>query len=46
MKLLGVTHLVITNAAGGVNKSFEPGTLMVISDHINYSGANPLIGKK
>ena len=44
MKKLGVETLIITNAAGGVNKSFKPGTLMLISDHINYSGYNPLIG--
>lgn len=42
---LGVKTLVLTNAAGGVNLSFEPGTLMLISDHINFSGANPLIGE-
>ncbi len=44
MKLLGVKNLIITNAAGGVNTSFESGALMAISDHINYSGYNPLIG--
>ena len=42
---IGVKTLVLTNAAGGVNLSYKPGTLMMISDHINYSGANPLIGK-
>ena len=42
---IGVKTLVLTNAAGGVNLSYKPGTLMLISDHINYSGANPLIGK-
>ena len=41
---LGIKTLVLTNAAGGVNLDFGPGTLMMISDHINYSGANPLIG--
>ncbi len=41
---LGIKTLVLTNAAGGVNLDFAPGTLMMISDHINYSGANPLIG--
>lgn len=45
MKALGVEKLIITNAAGGVNRSFGPGTLMMISDHINYSGSNPLIGE-
>jgi purine-nucleoside phosphorylase len=42
---MGVKTLVLTNAAGGVNTTFEPGILMLISDHINYSGANPLIGQ-
>ena len=41
---IGVKQLVLTNAAGGVNSGFKPGTLMMITDHINYSGANPLIG--
>ena len=45
MKKLGVNRLILTNAAGGVNRSFKPGTLMLISDHINYSGFNPLIGE-
>lgn len=42
---LGVKTLLLTNAAGGVNLDFDPGTLMLITDHINYSGQNPLIGK-
>ena len=41
---LGVKTVVLTNACGGVNLSFRPGDLMLISDHINYSGANPLMG--
>ena len=41
---MGVKTLVLTNAAGGVNLSYTPGTLMLIADHINFSGANPLIG--
>ncbi len=44
-KLLGVNSLIVTNAAGGVNESFEEGTLMIINDHINYAGANPLSGE-
>ncbi len=44
MKRLGVQNMLLTNACGGVNLSFAPGTLMMISDHINYSGSNPLLG--
>lgn len=44
LRLLGVTSLVLTNAAGGINTAFGEGTLMVIDDHINLSGANPLVG--
>lgn len=40
----GVRQLVLTNAAGGINPDFEPGTLMVIDDHINFMGRNPLVG--
>jgi purine-nucleoside phosphorylase len=42
--LLGIKTLVVTNAAGGINPSFEPGDLMVINDHINLSGENPAAG--
>lgn len=45
MKKLGVKTLIITNAAGSVNKSYNAGDLMVISDHINLMGVNPLIGE-
>ena len=44
MWLLGVRTLILTNAAGGINTAFKPGTLMVIDDHINLLGSNPLIG--
>ena len=44
MKEAGVKTVILTNAAGGANKSFHPGDLMLITDHINYSGSNPLIG--
>lgn len=44
MKELGVKTVILTNAAGAVNKSFRPGDLMVITDHINFMGANPLVG--
>ncbi|WP_090989279.1 purine-nucleoside phosphorylase [Bacillus sp. OV322] len=44
MKLLGVEKLIVTNAAGGVNESYKPGDLMIISDHINNMGTSPLIG--
>ncbi|KMT21365.1 purine-nucleoside phosphorylase [Clostridium cylindrosporum] len=45
MAYIGVKKLIVTNAAGGVNTSFKPGDLMIIKDHINMSGTNPLIGK-
>lgn len=43
--LLGVKRIILTNAAGGINPSFKPGTLMVMDDHINLLGSNPLIGE-
>ncbi len=45
MKKLGVKTLIITNAAGAVTPEFAPGDLMLITDHINFMGTNPLIGK-
>ena len=44
MGLLGAKIILLTNAAGGINIDFNPGDLMLISDCINYSGRNPLIG--
>jgi purine-nucleoside phosphorylase len=42
--VLGVKTLILTNAAGGVNTGFSQGALMVIDDHINLTGHNPLVG--
>jgi len=44
MGRLGVKQLILTNAAGGVNTTFSQGALMVIDDHINLTGQNPLTG--
>jgi purine-nucleoside phosphorylase len=44
MSRLGARTVVLTNAAGGVNPAFGPGTLMAIADHINLTGRSPLIG--
>jgi purine-nucleoside phosphorylase len=41
---LGIRTLIVTNAAGGINLDFRPGDLMLITDHINMMGANPLVG--
>ncbi len=45
MSELGVESLIVTNAAGGVNRDFTPGDLMMIKDHINFFGTHPLIGR-
>jgi purine-nucleoside phosphorylase len=44
MGRLGVKQIILTNAAGGINTGFAPGALMIIDDHINLLGSNPLIG--
>lgn len=44
LKALGIESLIITNACGAVNTDFNPGDLMLITDHINLTGNNPLIG--
>ncbi len=44
-KLMGINNLIVTNAAGGVNTSFEPGDLMLITDHIKLISDNPLRGE-
>jgi len=41
----GVRDLLLTNAAGGINQKFRPGDFMVLADHINFMGANPLRGE-
>ena len=40
----GITDVLLTNAAGGINKKFRPGDFMMLTDHINFMGANPLRG--
>lgn len=45
MKLLGIEALILTNAAGGINLSFHPGSLMLLTDHISLFVPNPLIGQ-
>jgi purine-nucleoside phosphorylase len=44
MQEMGVRRLIVTNAAGGLNPSFRTGDLMIITDHINLTGENPLAG--
>lgn len=45
MQKLGISKLIVTNSAGGINIEFKPGDLMLIEDHINLMGVNPLIGE-
>ncbi|MFP5490551.1 MAG: purine-nucleoside phosphorylase [Bacteriovoracia bacterium] len=44
MALLGVKTLFVTNASGGINSNYHPGDLVIIEDHMNLSGRNPLVG--
>ncbi|MBF9047780.1 purine-nucleoside phosphorylase [Rhodobacterales bacterium LSUCC0031] len=46
LKALGGERLILTNAAGSMHPDLDPGDLMLLSDHINFSGLNPLIGEK
>ncbi len=42
---LGAKNLLLTNAAGGIRRDFNPGDLMVLTDHLNFMGSNPLVGR-
>jgi purine-nucleoside phosphorylase len=42
---IGITHLILTNAAGSLEPDMPPGSVMLITDHINFSGSNPLFGE-
>jgi len=44
-KMLGINNLIVTNASGGINRSFRPGDLMIIKDHISFFAPSPLRGK-
>lgn len=44
LSILGISTLILTNAAGGINLNFKPGDLVIIKDHINLMGKNPLVG--
>lgn len=44
VNMLGAKNAIITNASGGINNKFHPGDLVIINDHLNLSGKNPLIG--
>jgi len=44
LQLLGIRVLILTNAAGGLNPDFKAGDIMIVTDHINLTGSNPLVG--
>ena len=44
MKAMGISHVLVTNAAGAVNESYSPGDVMIIKDHIKMTGASPMCG--
>jgi purine-nucleoside phosphorylase len=46
LQALGITNLILTNAAGSLKVDMRPGSIMLITDHINFSGMNPLIGEE
>jgi purine-nucleoside phosphorylase len=46
LQALGITKLILTNAAGSLKLDMRPGSIMLITDHINFSGMNPLIGEE
>jgi len=45
LKKIGVHNLIVTNASGSLNKNLQPGDIVLIADHINLTGRNPLVGK-
>jgi len=45
MKTLGVTQVIMTNASGGLNETYHTGDIILVKDHLNFMGSNPLVGK-
>lgn len=46
MHRIGIKTLIVTNAAGGINRDYRPGDFMLLDDHVNFLGTNPLIGDR